>query len=220
MSDISALTMPYYQATVGRGPVASIRPAVVIRNVSISPRLTLIASASTRAVRMSTFPLDEGLDEFGWEVAAAMAPNIAGGATVLTSPARRAIETAEAFGLNAKVDHSLRDIDVGRWAGRKIKEVAELDPCALESWLSDPEAAPHGGETVEELYARIADWLKTISENRGRVVAITHPAVIRAAVLVAIRSSAASFWHIDVAHLSVVELSNNGKRWTLKSLRS
>ena len=66
--------------------------------------------------------------------------------------------------------------------------VAELEPEAFQSWLSDPAATPHGGESVEELIARIKTWLNGALLRQEHIIAITHPAVMRAAVLAAINA--------------------------------
>jgi broad specificity phosphatase PhoE len=186
----------------------------------MSSRLTFIANASTPAVRAAAFPLDEGIDEFGRRDALALAKEFRHDLPVLTSPAARAIETAAALGLDAQLDESLHDLDLGRWAGRTLQDIATSEPEALEAWLSDPASAPHGGETIDGLFARIAVWLKAVSSRQERIIAISHPAVIRAAILAAIHASPASFWHIDIAPLGIVELSSNGLRWTLKSIRN
>lgn len=184
------------------------------------PRLIFIANASTPAIRAAAFSLDEGLDDYGRRDAAAIASEFRNVPTVLASPARRARETAAALGLEPIITEDLRDLDVGRWAGRTVNEIAATEPDALERWLSDPEVAPHGGETVEGLFARLSIWLRAISRREERIIAITHPAVIRAAILSAIHASPTSFWNIDVAPLSIVELSSNGRRWALRTIRS
>jgi broad specificity phosphatase PhoE len=183
-------------------------------------RLTLVSSASTPATRAAAFPLDEGLDEYGRRDAAAMASEFQNVSVVFSSPARRARETVAALGLQHESDSSLQDIDLGSWAGRALSSVAETDADALASWLTDPASRPHGGETVEELCVRISAWLQAMSVGRGRIVAITHPAVIRAAILAAIHASPISYWYLDIAPLSVVELTSNGRRWALKSIRN
>jgi broad specificity phosphatase PhoE len=182
------------------------------------PRLKLVASASTSAVRAAAFPLDEGLDDYGRRDAAAMASEFQNVSVAFVSPARRARETAAALGLEPEIDVSLRDIDLGSWSGRTLRSVAETEADALAGWLSDPASLPHGGEAVERLCARTADWIQAMSERQGSIVAVTHPAVIRAAILAAIHASPASYWYIDIAPLSVVELTSNGRRWALKSI--
>lgn len=184
------------------------------------PRLTLIANASTPAVREACFPLDESLDDYGRRDAAEIADQFRSASVVLASPAKRALETAAILGLDPEIDISLRDLDLGSWAGCTISSIADTNAEALASWLSDPSSTPHGGESVEGLFARISLWMRAISERQGRIVAVTHPAVVRAAILAAIHAGPSSYWHIDIAPLSVVELTSNGRRWALKSLRN
>jgi broad specificity phosphatase PhoE len=50
-------------------------------------------------------------------------------------------------------------------------------------------------------------------------VAITHASVIRAAIVYALDAEPRSFWHINVAPLSLIGLSHHG-RWTLASMSS
>lgn len=184
----------------------------------MTSRLTLVSHAPTVAVRAAAFPLDEGIDEKARREASALSGDLPQFGAAWTSPARRALETAAAFNLDAKVEPLLRDMDLGRWAGRTFADVEASEPQEMMRWLSDSAASPHGGESVEALLARVANWLKLAGERQGRSVAVTHPAVIRAAIVVAIEAKPVSFWRIDIAPLSIVELGSNGSRWTLKSI--
>jgi len=184
----------------------------------MSVRLTLICHGSTSAVRDVVFPLDEPLDAPGCAKAAALVADLGGVDVAWTSPALRARQTAAALGLDALIDPLLRDIDLGRWVGRSFSEVATAEPDSVAAWTSQPDVAPHGGESVVDLLKRIAPWLDTLRRDERRMVAVTHPAVIRAAVILAIDAGPGSFWHIDVAPLCRVRLSGNGPRWTLQSM--
>ena len=184
----------------------------------MSVRLTLICHASTTAVRAAAFPLDEPIDAQGRAKAAALAADLGGVDVAWTSPALRATQTATALRLDATVAADLRDIDLGHWAGRSFDDVQATDPDALAAWTTDTNAAPHGGESVTSLCERIRPWLDTMRLDTRRIVAVTHPAVIRAAVILAIEAEPRSFWRIDVAPLCRVSLSGNPSRWTLRSL--
>lgn len=186
----------------------------------MSSRLTLIAHAATPAVRAAAFPLDEGIDDAGRRESEALAGGFNSTAIAWTSPATRAVETARALGLDAKPDHDLRDVDLGRWAGRAFSEVEAEEPEAVVQWLKDPTAAPHGGESLDHLRNRVASWLSVMSHKEARIVAVTHPAVIRAAIVVAIEANPVSFWRLDIAPLSIVDLRSNGGRWTLRSIKT
>jgi broad specificity phosphatase PhoE len=181
-------------------------------------RLTLLCHASTSAVRGAAFPADEPLDPQGQVKASALAGDLSRVDVAWTSPALRARQTAAALHLDAEVDHTLRDIDIGRWAGRSLAETQTAEPDELAAWTSDPSAVPHGGESIVDLLERIAPWLDARSRDRRRSVAVTHSAVIRAAVILAIDAKPTSFWHIDVAPLCRVDLRGDGHRWTLRSI--
>nr|BFE80044.1 hypothetical protein GCM10020093_026450 [Planobispora longispora] len=56
-------------------------------------------------------------------------------------------------------------------------------------------------------------WLS--AAGPGRTVAVTHPAVVRAAVVHALGAPARSFWRVDVAPLARVSLTGRGGRWRL-----
>ena len=180
--------------------------------------LTLVCHASTRAVRDATFPLDEPLDPQGHAKAAALASRIRRVDTAWTSPALRATQTAAALGLAAAIEPALRDIDFGRWAGRSLTEIEVGEPDAVALWITDSADSPHGGESIIELIQRVRTWLDIVAKLDGRIVAVTHPAVIRAAIIVALDANPFSFWRIDVAPLCCVRLRGNSGRWTLLSM--
>jgi broad specificity phosphatase PhoE len=137
-----------------------------------------------------------------------------------TSPALRARQTAEALGLDATIEPKLRDCDYGEWTGRSFEEVQAQQPQAMAEWIGNPEAAPHGGESIAALIARVSNWLDAQSVAPGAVVAVTHASVIRAAIVCALKAEPRSFWHIDIAPLSLIRLSGHGGRWTLASISS
>ena len=181
--------------------------------------LLLVRHAPTSATRASAFPADEGLDERGRESAAALATVLPRRAEAITSPARRCRETAAAAGLEAAIDGEIADCDFGSWAGRSLADVNETDPEAVRSWMLDPESAPHGGESLAVFGARIARWLDAQAEHGdGRIVAITHGEVIKAAVVHALGAPLLAFWRIDAAPLACTELHAHDGRWTVTRL--
>jgi broad specificity phosphatase PhoE len=64
----------------------------------------------------------------------------------------------------------------------------------------------------------MAPWFETVARAEGRVVAVTHPAVIRAAIILALDAKPVSFWQIDILPLCRVRLRDNSGRWTLLSI--
>jgi broad specificity phosphatase PhoE len=64
-------------------------------------------------------------------------------------------------------------------------------------------------------------WTSEVGSHRGadsHVVAVTHPAVIRAAIILALDAKPLSFWRIDIPPLYRVRLRGNSGRWTLLSI--
>ena len=76
------------------------------------------------------------------------------------------------------------------------------------------------GESVVAMIARVSNWLDTQLTTSGEILAVTHASVIRAAIVCALEAEPRSFWHIDIAPLSLTQLSGNGGRWTLVSIGS
>ncbi len=175
-------------------------------------RLTLVSHAMTDAVAAGRFPADEPLNALGRRQIDAVGidtPDV-----VLTAPETRARQTAEGLGLAPVVEARLADLDCGSWRGRRLDE---LPPDELARWLSEPDSHPHGGESIVEVIARVRDWLAGVSATTGRTVAVTHPAVIRAAQLTALDAPPKSFWRIDIAPASRTTLHFRGSGWTLRS---
>ena len=130
----------------------------------------------------------------------------------LCSPARRCLETAEAAGLDPAVEPALAECDFGVWAGRTL---ADLEPAAARAWLTDPDAAPHGGESLRAFAARVAAWLDEQAATDGHAAAITHGGVVKAAIVAALGAPLEAFWRVDVAPLAVAELHAHDGRWTV-----
>ncbi|GII66321.1 phosphoglycerate mutase [Sphaerisporangium krabiense] len=182
----------------------------------MTARIVLLSHAPTSALRRAAFPTDEELEPQGVRQVAEAAPLFADLAPrVRCGPSLRCLRTAEGLGLAAEVDDGLRDLDAGRWAGRTLAEVQAEHPEGFVAWLTDPEAAPHGGESVAALIGRVAGWLAA-RHGDGRVLAVTHPAVVRAAVVHAMAAPPRAFWGVDVPPLGHVTVTSDGRRWHLR----
>ncbi len=183
----------------------------------MTARFTLVACGSTSATRSAAFPLDEPLEEKAAAQAAAMAAEIGDADRIWCSPALSARQTAAALGLTADPDPRLGDLDFGRWAGKGPEELMQAEPGALVAWLTDPAAAPHGGELVVDLVGRIGGWLDEQERHTGRGIVISHAACICAAVIHVLRVTPEAFWRIDIAPLSVTSLTARDGQWRLRS---
>ncbi len=181
-------------------------------------RLLLVRHAATAATLAAAFPADEPLDERGRAAAATLAAALPARCEALSSPALRCLQTAGVAGLvEPRIEPLLRECDFGSWAGRSLAEVDEADAGA---WMTDPAAAPHGGESLRAFAARIAGWLDAQARADGCSVAITHGGVVKAAVVHALAAPFDAFWRIDVSPLSITELHAHDGRWTVARVNS
>ncbi|WP_351222400.1 histidine phosphatase family protein [Streptomyces sp. NPDC002133] len=178
-------------------------------------RLTLLCAAAGPAARHVRFG-DGPLDERGRREARTAAGALPTASHHYRAPSLRCEQTTEAMGFTAVVETALRDCDFGRWDGRSLDDAAATDPAGITVWMTDPDAAPHGGESVAALCGRVGDWLDALPEHAGRVLAVTEPAVVRAAVVHALGAPAGAFWRVDVPPLSLVTLTGRSGRWNLR----
>ncbi|MBM0274936.1 histidine phosphatase family protein [Micromonospora tarensis] len=186
--------------------------------------LRLVAHAHTAALRRARFGApNDGLDEGGRRAAHAQAHAGAGRGgplgvndTVQSSPAAAATQTAELLGLLATVDAVLADCDYGDWTGRSFEEIATEQPQALREWMSDVDRAPPGGESVASVRDRVGRWLDERRAAGQRIIAVTHPLVIRVALVHALDLPLATYRQLDVEPLAIVRLTSQGARWQLR----
>jgi broad specificity phosphatase PhoE len=168
----------------------------------------------TDAMAAGRFPTDEPVNTLGRNQIERV--HLTAAERAVCGPESRTQQTAELLGLKPTIHSGLADLDFGRWRGDSLGGVS---PAEVTIWLTDPGRAPHGGESIVELVARVGRWLDSLTSERSGVVAVTHPAVVRAAVLVALDAPPKSFWRIDVAPLSRTVMHFRGNAWTLRSNR-
>ncbi|MFB7620992.1 histidine phosphatase family protein [Kitasatospora sp. NPDC056181] len=179
-------------------------------------RVIFVAPAIGAELRGARFGDDAPPDEAGLAAARAAAGSLPATPRGFTAPSSRCRLTAAALGVDAEPAAALADLDVGRWRGHSLDEIAAAQPAAVSAWLADPTAAPHGGESVSALCARVGGWLEALADQPGRVLAVAEPAVVRAAVVHALDLPAAAFWRLDVRPLSATDLSGRAGRWNLR----
>lgn len=124
-------------------------------------------------------------------LAAALAPTLAREVLIVTSPARRARETAAALAaavrvVDIEVDERWHEADFGIAEGRTFDELAALEPdlaAALARGVTDVDWP--GGETAAELGSRVAAaWTALVARGRPALV-VSHAGAIRYAVALA-----------------------------------
>jgi broad specificity phosphatase PhoE len=180
----------------------------------VSLRVLFICHAATAGTRRAVFGGDGPLLDGAARRVADLAAHLPRARAVARSGAACCAETTEALGLldGCVVDGGVGDWDFGSWRGLSLAEVEERDPDGVVAWRMRPEHAPHGGESLVDVLARVRSWLEGLDGEGVRVV-VTHPSVIRAAVVCGLEVPEEAFWTIDVAPTSVTELRRRGTRW-------
>lgn len=190
------------------------------RSYHLAMLVTLIAAARSSPLLDTRFGDDRPLDAAGWEEARRAAPALlplAAADLRYCSPTPRSRQTGEVLGLSPLTQVALRDCDMGRWHGLTLAQVTAAEPAAVNVWLTDPHAAPHGGESLVAFVSRIGGWLDTRPVGRdGHVVAVAESSVIRAAMLYALKAPPHSYWRTEVHPLSVVSLAGGRGDWSLR----
>ena len=113
--------------------------------------------------------LDVPLSDEGREQAAALGGRLAGLGfeRVITSPLRRAVETARLIvpGREPETDPRLLEMDYGAWEGLTYEQVAARDGAARLLWEADPATlACPGGESGNEVATRVRSFLQSVIE--------------------------------------------------------
>lgn len=113
----------------------------------------------------------------GWRL-----PREVDGFAWVTSPLRRARETAVLLGHgDARVDPRLTEMSFGAWEGRRLAEIAaEMGPAMTELEDRGLDFRAPGGESPREVQQRLVPFLR--ESGRGGIdrLAVAHKAVIRA----------------------------------------
>lgn len=182
----------------------------------MTSRVTLISPATTPSLRRARFDDGDSIEDSAAARAGAAARSLPAAGRVLASPSVRCRQTAAALGLDASVEPELSGLDVGRWRGQTLDEVGAVEPEMVARWLADPGFAPHGGESVRELCARVARWLDTSGRADVRTVAVVEPEVVRAVVVHALGAPEAAFWRLDVPPLTATGVTGRSGRWNVR----
>lgn len=184
----------------------------------MTTRFDFVAKAATPSMRKAFFGIDDDIEP-------GMVPKLQKLAQAMVKPTRgfrspdlAAVSTARHLDGAVRVVDVLRDLDFGRWTGKSLAEIVATDPAGLSLWLNEPAAAPHGGETLEDLRRRVGAWLDTEAGQPGRVLAICSANAIRAALLHCLDIPTETFMRFDLRPASLTRLSFNAGQWRLQEL--
>jgi broad specificity phosphatase PhoE len=187
---------------------------------SYSPpaRITLITHPATAQQTAGVFPADESLDPQTLEQLSTIAWHASRTAQAVTAPELRTRQTTTALGLTPIEAHDLRECDFGLWRGVALETLQTEDPDGLATWLMNPSARPHQGESFMSQMERVGNWID-MQRSTGHVIAITHASVVRAAIAHVLQVPPHhALRTIEIAPLTLTDIRLTGNTWRLRSM--
>ena len=204
-----------------RGPAQPAAPVSWALPTSSRTRLVLVRHGATEHSAAARFSgrNELPLDDAGRTQAAALAARDYGKVTaVVSSPLRRAVETADAIasplGISVDVVDDLAETDFGVWEGLTFAEALEADPDVMRRWHGSPDVAPPGGESFGQVGARVdrARVALTSTYPDATVVVVTHVTPIKQLVCAALEAPPLAMFrlYLDTASVSIVDYYADG----------
>ena len=130
----------------------------------------------------------------------------------ISSPARRARDTAVALGLVAAAHAAFSEQDFGRWTGRTHEDIRRDDETAHETfWRAPATGRPPAGESFVEQIARVGGAIAALPA--GDVIIVAHAGTIRAALAVALEISPDKALSFVIDPLSLTRLDRLDQSW-------
>jgi alpha-ribazole phosphatase len=155
--------------------------------------------------------LDEPLDEVGLRQAAAIAEHVGAVDVLISSPLRRATQTAEAFSVSFETDERWIELSYGIFEGVVI---ADAPSEAWDHWQQNVHYVPEGGESLAQLDLRVRAACEGLSRLAGDsdVAVVSHVSPIKSAVAWALGATIAISWrsHLAPASICRIEMRRRG----------
>jgi probable phosphoglycerate mutase len=189
-----------------------------LSSVAVDPRTVLIlvrhgeTSANTKSVWHGS--IDTPLSKRGRRQASRVARHLGeafpDAGALYASDLQRARETAEAIGealgLETRLEEDLREYHLGSWEGKTYDELYHVH----KLWhhiKTDPDFAPHGGESPLQAASRVSAALRKIAAEhpRERVIVVTHGGALSMA-MGAILDGSYTNWRRVMANCAISEL--------------
>ncbi len=105
----------------------------------------------------------------------------------------------------------LRERNMSVWEGRKKSDLG------LKGYIMGLPATPEGGETLEQLYARASEFVKTLEKKEGNILVVAHNGIIKAIISAMRRSGAEGITKtVDFPNTNIVKTSFDGRTWCVK----
>lgn len=148
---------------------------------------------------------DPPLTDLGQRQARAIADALPTPSRVISSPLRRASDTAAAFGQTVEIDERWVEMDYGDLDGQEIGSVAAE---MWSQWRADPRFAPPGGESLAAVGERVRNACAELagSADGSDIVVVSHVSPIKAAIAWALGVPNAVAWRMYLEDAAVARV--------------
>ena len=132
---------------------------------------------------------------------------------VVSSDRTRCLETANGIGIEPEPTPLLRELDFGKWEGRKWSDVESRYPKDVEKLLnSDPSFSPPGGDSLESLNERVKQSIYefNLRSSTQTTVVASHDGTLRAMIVQLMGWNPANMGNLTlfVGGISVISTQN------------
>ncbi len=163
--------------------------------------------------------LNQDLDELGRRQAAAVALLVARSCdvdSVVSSPLKRATQTAAHFGLEVEVDDRWAELAYGEYEGVPHADVPSE---VWQRWRHDYDYVPAGGESLAALDERVREACGDLLERAAtsNVVVVSHVSPMKSAVAWALGVDIGISWNCHLDHASVCRIVFRGRHPLLQT---
>lgn len=171
-------------------------------------RLTLLRHGQTKAnaAKLLQGRIDNELDPVGLSQASAAAAALGTVDRVISSPLKRAQQTAAALGQTVELDERWVELDYGDFDGLPLGDVPSQ---TWDQWRSDSSFRLPNGESLGELGARVRAALIDLTEadapNQHTVV-VSHMSPIKAAAAWALDVHDDVAWRMHLGTASITRI--------------
>ena len=167
--------------------------------------------------------LDVELNETGRRQAKLLAAHLARSkiTTVLSSPLKRALNTAETVAarhdLKVKIAPELIDFNFGAWQGLSHQTVRDKYQELYTEWLKNPQRVKiPDGESLDEVRKRALGLVdKVIAQGEGTTVLVSHRVVNKVLICALLSLDNAHFWNIRLDTAGLTTFTYEDRRFVL-----
>lgn len=158
--------------------------------------------------------LNQDLDEIGRRQAVAVASLIRSQCvvdSVISSPLRRAEESAAAFGMPIEIDDRWLELSYGVYEGVPYGDVSAD---VWQRWRHDLGFVPEGGESLVALDERVRAACEDLTgrASSGNVVVVSHVSPMKSAVAWALDADLGITWNCHLDQASICRVGFRGRQ--------